>query len=75
MWFCITVIILVGAMLAIHWLMKRWTTWRKEIEFWMKLNQLEDVHRVPEREYQNGPTTNTYHQRVRGDLESIYGAT
>jgi len=71
-WFCITVFILIGAMFVVHWIMKRWTSWRKEIALWMKVKRLEEEAGYGlEREYPNEFITGAYPDRTRGDLESL----
>jgi hypothetical protein len=72
MWFCITVFILIGAMFVVHWIIKRWTSWRKEIALWVKLKRLEEeAGCCLEREYPNEFMTDVYRDRTRGDLESL----
>jgi hypothetical protein len=71
-WFCITVFILTGAMFVVHWIIKRWTSWRKEIALWMKVKRLEEEASCDlEREYSNEIMTDVYRDRTRGDLESL----
>lgn len=71
-WFCITVFLLTGAMFVIHWIVKRWTSLRKEIALWMKVKRLEEeAGGGLEREYPNNIITNFYYDRARGDLESL----
>jgi hypothetical protein len=71
-WFCITVLILTGAMLVVHRIMKKWTLWRKEIALWMKVKRLEEEAGCGlEREYPNDFTTDINYDRTRGDLESL----
>jgi hypothetical protein len=71
-WFCITVFILIGAMFVAHWIMKRWTSWRKEIALWMKVKLLEEEAGYGlEREYRNKFMTDVDRERTRGDLESL----
>jgi len=71
-WFCITVPILIVAMFVVHWIMKRWTSWRKEIALWMKVKRLEEeADWGLEREYPNEFMTGVYRDRAGGDLESL----
>jgi hypothetical protein len=70
-WFCITVFLLIGAMFVVHWIMKRWTSWRKEIALWMKVKRLEEVGYCLEREYPNEFMADVYRDKTRGDLESL----
>jgi hypothetical protein len=71
-WFYITVPILIGAMFVVHWIMKSWTSWRKEIALWMKVQRLEEEADCDlEREYLNEFMTDVYRDRTRGDLESL----
>jgi hypothetical protein len=70
-WFCITVFLLIGTMFVVHWIMKRWTSWRKEIALWMKVNLLEQVGRGLEREHREEFMIDVEGDRTRGDLESL----
>jgi hypothetical protein len=56
-WYCITIFILIGVMLVIHWLMKKWTSLRKEIALWKKLFRLEGAGPDLGREHQDDLTT------------------
>jgi len=70
-WFCITVFILIVVMFVVHWIMKRWASWRKEIALWMKVKGLEEASYGLEREYPNKYITDAYPDRARGDSESL----
>jgi hypothetical protein len=71
-WFCITVFMLMGTMPVVHWIMKRWISWRKEIALWMKLKRLEEeADSGREREYRNGFMADIYRDGTRGDPESV----
>jgi hypothetical protein len=71
MGFCITVFILIGAMFVVHWVMKRWTSWKKEFALWMKIKLLEEeTDRGLEGEYQNEFRTDFYRDGTGGDLEN-----
>jgi hypothetical protein len=72
MWFCIALFILIGAMFVVHWIMRRWTSWRKEIAIWIKAKQLEEEagHGL-ERVYRSTSIPDFYRDRATGDLESL----
>jgi hypothetical protein len=72
-WFCITVLILIGSMFTIHWIMKNWASWQKKMATSMKVFQ--EGHRGLERDFQNEvvPGVGIYLHGPRGDEESSLG--
>lgn len=61
-----------GTMPVVHWIMKRWVSWWKEISLWMKVKRLEeDADSGLEMEYRNEFMADIYCDGTRGDLESL----